>query len=187
MSGPSAASLFGFALALVCSGPSSALDAALRTRRSTITAAPILGTIGFLIGIGCFDYWWRWIARPPRRREDHSMHGASQLARLLQGQHRPQGHRVQYLVIVFFFFVVGGLLAEAGPRRAGRSPASSSSTARASTGLFSVHATLMIFLFVIPAFAGLANFVLPIMIGAKDMAFPRLNALSVWMLLPGGS
>ena len=44
----------------------------------------------------------------------------------------------------------------------------------------------MIFLFVIPAFAGLANFVLPIMIGAKDMAFPRLNALSIWMLIPGG-
>ena len=49
-------------------------------------------------------------------------------------------------------------------------------------GLFSVHASLMIFLFVIPAFAGLANFVLPLMIGAPDMAFPRLNALSYWLL-----
>src|SRR5437764_1495766 len=49
-------------------------------------------------------------------------------------------------------------------------------------GLFSVHAALMIFLFVIPAFAGLANFVLPLMIGAPDMAFPRLNALSYWLL-----
>ncbi len=49
-------------------------------------------------------------------------------------------------------------------------------------GLFSVHATLLIFLFVIPVFAGLANFVLPLMIGAPDMAFPRLNALSFWLL-----
>ena len=49
-------------------------------------------------------------------------------------------------------------------------------------GVFSVHATLLIFLFVIPVFAGLANFVLPLMIGAPDMAFPRLNALSYWML-----
>jgi cytochrome c oxidase subunit I len=49
-------------------------------------------------------------------------------------------------------------------------------------GLFSVHAALMIFLFVIPAFAGLANFVVPLMLGAADMAFPRLNALSFWLL-----
>src|SRR5438105_11363882 len=48
--------------------------------------------------------------------------------------------------------------------------------------LFSVHAALMIFLFIIPAFAGLGNFVLPLMIGAPDMAFPRLNALSYWLL-----
>src|SRR5207247_6342335 len=49
-------------------------------------------------------------------------------------------------------------------------------------GLVSMHAVLMIFLFVIPAFAGLANFVVPLMLGAPDMAFPRLNALSYWLL-----
>src|SRR5881398_1342228 len=53
-------------------------------------------------------------------------------------------------------------------------------------GLFSVHASLMIFLFIIPVFAGLANFVLPLMIGAPDMAFPRLNALSYWLLPMAG-
>src|SRR6266540_2439726 len=45
----------------------------------------------------------------------------------------------------------------------------------------------MIFLFVIPAFAGLANFVIPLMIGAPDMAFPRLNALSYWLLPIAGT
>jgi cytochrome c oxidase subunit 1 len=54
-------------------------------------------------------------------------------------------------------------------------------------GVFSVHATLLIFLFVIPVFAGLANFVLPLMIGAPDMAFPRLNALSYWLLPLAGT
>ena len=49
-------------------------------------------------------------------------------------------------------------------------------------GLVSVHAALMIFLFIIPAFAGLANFAVPLMLGAPDMAFPRLNALSYWLL-----
>ena len=44
----------------------------------------------------------------------------------------------------------------------------------------------MIFLFIIPAFAGLANFVVPLMLGAEDMAFPRLNALSFWMLPTAG-
>jgi cytochrome c oxidase subunit 1 len=53
-------------------------------------------------------------------------------------------------------------------------------------GLFSVHASLMIFLFIIPAFAGLANFVVPLMLGAPDMAFPRLNALGYWLYLFGG-
>ena len=53
-------------------------------------------------------------------------------------------------------------------------------------GLFSVHASLMIFLFIIPVFAGIANFVVPLMIGAPDMAFPRLNALSYWMLPMAG-
>ena len=44
----------------------------------------------------------------------------------------------------------------------------------------------MIFLFIIPAFAGIANFVVPLMLGAEDMAFPRLNALSFWMLPTAG-
>ena len=43
----------------------------------------------------------------------------------------------------------------------------------------------MIFLWIIPAFAGLANYVIPLQLGANDMAFPKLNALSFWLLIPG--
>ena len=45
--------------------------------------------------------------------------------------------------------------------------------------LFTMHGTTMIFLFVVPMMAGFANYFVPLMIGARDMAFPRLNALSL--------
>jgi cytochrome c oxidase subunit 1 len=51
---------------------------------------------------------------------------------------------------------------------------------------FSVHGTTMVFLFAMPMLIGFANYLVPIMIGARDMAFPRLNALSYWLFLFGG-
>jgi cytochrome c oxidase subunit 1 len=92
---------------------------------------------------------------------------------------------IQYVVTSFFFMLVGGLLAML-VRAELAAPGMQFVDANAYNGLFSVHASLMIFLFIIPVFAGLANFVLPLMIGAPDMAFPRLNALSFWMLPLGG-
>jgi cytochrome c oxidase subunit 1 len=52
--------------------------------------------------------------------------------------------------------------------------------------LFTLHGTTMIFLFVVPMMAGFANYFVPLMIGARDVAFPRLNALSYWLFLCGG-
>ena len=52
--------------------------------------------------------------------------------------------------------------------------------------LFTVHGTTMVFLVVVPLLAGLGNYLVPLMIGARDMAFPRLNAFSYWMFLFGG-
>jgi cytochrome c oxidase subunit 1 len=52
--------------------------------------------------------------------------------------------------------------------------------------LFTMHGTTMVFLVVVPIFAGFANFLVPLMIGARDVAFPRLNALSYWLFLFGG-
>jgi cytochrome c oxidase subunit 1 len=52
--------------------------------------------------------------------------------------------------------------------------------------VLTMHGTTMIFLVVMPVLAGLGNYVVPLMIGARDMAYPRLNAFGVWMFLLGG-
>src|ERR671925_1987851 len=52
--------------------------------------------------------------------------------------------------------------------------------------LVTIHGTAMVFLVVVPILAGFANYLVPLMIGARDVAFPRLNALSYWLFLLGG-
>jgi len=52
--------------------------------------------------------------------------------------------------------------------------------------IFSMHGTTMVFLFAMPMIIGVANYILPLQIGARDMAFPRANAMSYWLLLFGG-
>jgi cytochrome c oxidase subunit 1 len=150
-----------------------------------VTAAAAISSLSFLIGIGCFDYWWRWMTGRRVDPEDHSMHGAHSWRDYFKVNTDHKVIGIQYLVVVFAFFVIGGVFASLIRAELADSE-QTIGDGETFNGLFSVHATLMIFLFIIPAFAGLANYVLPIMIGAKDMAFPRLNALSLWMLLPGG-
>ncbi len=52
---------------------------------------------------------------------------------------------------------------------------------------FTMHGTIMLFLFIIPALSGFANYIVPLQLGAPDMAFPRINALSFWLLPLGGA
>jgi cytochrome c oxidase subunit 1 len=141
--------------------------------------------LAFLVGLGCFDYWFYWATGRPTRPEDHSSHGATSWKDYFRPNTDHKVIGIQYTVHSFFFLFVGGLMAmlmRAELAQPGRQFVDSNTF----NGLFSVHASILIFLFIIPVFAGLANFVLPLMIGAPDMAFPRLNALSFW-LLPCGA
>jgi cytochrome c oxidase subunit 1 len=145
----------------------------------------ITGPLGFLLGIGCFDYWLRWATGGATAPEDHSDHGASSWRDYLRFNTDHKVIGIQYIVTTFAFFFIGGVLAML-IRAELAQPGTQIVDPQTYNGLFSTHAAIMIFLFVIPVFAGIANYVLPLMLGAPDMAFPRLNALSYWLLPIGG-
>jgi cytochrome c oxidase subunit I len=92
---------------------------------------------------------------------------------------------ILYLATTLVFFVAGGVLALL-MRVQLATPNEHFITRNAYNSLFTIHGTVMIFLVVVPIFAGFSNYLVPLMIGARDMAFPRLNALSYWLFLFGG-
>jgi len=92
---------------------------------------------------------------------------------------------IMYLVLTFAFFLLGG--AEALLMRVQLAvPENSFLDPSTYNALFTLHGTTMVFLFVVPILAGFGNYLVPLMIGARDMAFPKLNALSFWLLAAGG-
>jgi cytochrome c oxidase subunit I len=92
---------------------------------------------------------------------------------------------ILYLVTTFVFFMLGGVEALMMRLQLGTAQ-NTLLTPETYNALFTMHGTTMIFLFVVPIMAGFGNYFVPLMIGARDMAFPRLNALSYWLLLSGG-
>ena len=92
---------------------------------------------------------------------------------------------ILYLVTTFVFFALGGIEALLMRTQLGV-PNNTLLSGQHYNQLLTMHGTTMIFLFVVPVMAGFGNYFVPLMIGARDMAFPRLNALSYWLLLFGG-
>jgi cytochrome c oxidase subunit 1 len=92
---------------------------------------------------------------------------------------------ILYIVTSLVFFLAGGVLALL-MRAQLATPNEHLVTRDSYNELFTMHGTTMVFLVVVPIWAGLANYLVPLMIGARDMAFPRLNALSYWLFLLGG-
>src|SRR5215470_12597907 len=146
-----------------------------------VTVELVTTPLFFLIGLGGFDYWAYYASGKKTLPEDHSGHGARSWRDYfrINTDHKVIG--IQYVVTTIFFFCVGGLLAMLFRAELAR-PGDQYFSPQTFNVLVSNHAALMIFLFIIPAFAGLGNYVIPLMLGAADMAFPRLNALSFWLL-----
>jgi cytochrome c oxidase subunit I len=90
-----------------------------------------------------------------------------------------------YIFTSFLFFISGGVMA-LFIRAELAAPGVQFVDPETYNQLFTMHGTTMIFLFVMPMFVGLANYIVPLQIGAADMAFPRINALSFWMIPLGG-
>ena len=151
-----------------------------------LIAGMVTAPIGFLLGLGTFDYWLYWVSGRATLVDDHANHGAYRWTDYFKVNTDHKVIGVQYLVTTVFFFVVGGFLAMLFRAELAQ-PGMQFFDTQTFNGLVSAHATLMIFVFIIPAFAGLANFAVPLMLGAPDMAFPRLNALSFWMLPVAGT
>src|SRR2546430_10939352 len=92
---------------------------------------------------------------------------------------------MRYLITGMLFFVAGGIesliiraqLSHAGAHVVGPETFDQ---------LFSMHGITMMFLFATPVLSGFGNFLVPLMIGARDMSFPRLNAFGYWVFLASG-
>ena len=111
---------------------------------------------------------------------------------------RPRGHRflgylrttdpkvlgVMYIVTSFVFFVVGGLLALLMRAELAR-PGLQFLAPEQYNQLFTMHGTIMLLFYATPVVFGFANYVLPLQLGAPDVAFPRLNAFSYWLYVFG--
>ena len=104
------------------------------------------------------------------------------LAWLTTTDHKRIG--IMYLVLTLLFLLLGGV--EALIMRLQLAQPDGTLVSRTYNGLVSMHGSTMIFLVLVPVWAGFGNYLVPLMVGARDMAFPRLNALSFWLLLFAG-
>lgn len=92
---------------------------------------------------------------------------------------------IRYMITAFAFLVLGGIealimrLQLAGPNEHLLTPEQYDQ-------LFSTHGMTMIFLYALPILSGFSNYLWPLLLGARDMAFPRVNALSYWLYLAAG-
>ncbi len=120
---------------------------------------------------------------PVQVRRPRVSAGAKVVKVLTTTNHKTIG--MLYLTTSFGFFLVAGLLAEVMRAELAR-PGLQFVSPEQYDQLFTMHGTIMMFLFAPPLAFGFTNFIMPLQIGAPDMSFPRLNAFSYWLYLFGG-
>jgi cytochrome c oxidase subunit 1 len=142
----------------------------------------LLALLGFLLGLGAFRFWITWAAaRAVDPAEEHAAHGtAGDWRRYFRftTDHKVIG--VQYLVTAIVLFMVAGLAAML--MRFELAQPGLAFDKEIYNTIMSTHGAMMITVALVSIIGGLGNYLVPIMVGARDMAFPKANALSYWML-----
>ena len=93
---------------------------------------------------------------------------------------------LQYLVMILAFLFIGGLGRDVHPQPSCSRPSPTVATPQSYLTLVGLHSTLMIFMASAAIIGPFGNYFVPIMIGSRNMAFPRLEALTFWLLPPAG-
>jgi cytochrome c oxidase subunit I len=150
-----------------------------------VTTIMLIGwAIGFMIGIGAFRGPWRWMLGLDQTHEDETYYAGKDqgVARYFRftTDHKVVG--IQYLVVTMILLGIGGTLAMMIRTDLIR-PHSEFLGPQTYNAVVGLHGLCMILATIIMITGPFGNFILPIMIGARDMAFPRLNALSLWLLV----
>ena len=143
----------------------------------------IVGSLSFMAGVGAFRDWWRWgrgaAAGPPAHADPEQPGWVRYLG--FDPGHKIIG--VQYTVMSVILLLTAGLLALL-MRLELAEPGLQILSADNYNHIMGVHGIVMIAAILLGV-GGLANYLVPLMIGAQDMAFPRLNAFSFWISVPG--
>ncbi|HEX7475957.1 MAG TPA: cbb3-type cytochrome c oxidase subunit I [Dehalococcoidales bacterium] len=147
-----------------------------------LTIGIIVGVITYLSVLGVFSYWFRWATgAPPKAEEELPLRGWRRYFSL-DTNHKVIG--VQYMATSLAFLPFAVSLQLVG--RLDLSKIIPPLNPSAYESIISDHGLTMLFIVVLPAWAGIMNYFIPLMIGAKDVAFPRLNAFSFWLVPPAG-
>jgi cytochrome c oxidase subunit 1 len=130
------------------------------------------------------------LAEPPRETAAPTYEPRTnrKLGRIIVGWITSTDHKVigyMYLIQSFVYFLIAGVMALV-IRAELTSPGMQFVSLEQYNQLFTMHGTIMLFLFATPLFVGLGNVIMPLQIGAPDVAFPRLNMLGFWLFFFGG-
>jgi cytochrome c oxidase subunit I len=140
----------------------------------------LLGTLGWLVGIGVFNDLFRSMLGRPLRTEAEETEARSGLARYFRFTLNHKVVGIQYLVGEIVYFLTGGLFAMA-IRTELLSPTYHAFSSQAYTEIVGEHGTMMMMMMTSVIVGPFGNYLVPIMIGSKRVAFPRIEALSFWL------
>jgi cytochrome c oxidase subunit 1 len=149
---------------------------------TSITIGIFTGVLTYLIVLGVFNHWARWAIGAEPREEKKPQPGWRRYFSV-DTNHKVIG--VQYMVTGLSFLPYAVFLQILG-RTHMADPNLGILTPSTYESVISDHGILMLFMVVLPVFSGLMNYFVPLQIGARDMAFPRLNAFSYWLTPAAG-